>query len=98
MGQGGSIPMVAEFQQAFPDATVLVTAVCDPDSRMHGVDESVHLGDLRKACVAETLLLAGLAELAGDGADPLSLDRAAAGVRRAEQPGTGGAGPRGPRR
>ncbi len=65
IGQGGSIPMVAEFQQAFPGATVLVTAVCDPDSRMHGVDESVHLGDLRTACVAETLLLAGLAELAG---------------------------------
>src|SRR6478735_940861 len=61
IGQGGSIPMVAEFQQAFPDATVLVTAVCDPDSRMHGLDESVHLDDLRKACVAETLLLAGLA-------------------------------------
>ena len=64
IGQGGSIPMVAEFQQAFPDATVLVTAVCDPDSRMHGLDESVHLEDLRKACVAETLLLAGLAGLA----------------------------------
>ncbi|GAA3624648.1 dipeptidase [Microlunatus ginsengisoli] len=64
MGQGGSIPMVAEFQQAFPAATVLVTAVCDPDSRMHGVDESVHLGDLRKAALAETLLLGGLAELA----------------------------------
>ncbi len=63
IGQGGSIPMVAEFQQAFPDATVLVTAVCDPDSRMHGLDESVHLDDLRKACIAETLLLAGLAEL-----------------------------------
>ena len=61
MGQGGSIPMVAEFQRAFPEATVLVTAVCDPDSRMHGVDESVDLGDLRKAALAEALLLAGLA-------------------------------------
>ena len=62
MGQGGSIPMVADFQQAFPDATVLVTAVCDPDSRPHGIDESLHLGDFAKACLAEALLLSKLAE------------------------------------
>ena len=61
VGCGGSIPMVADFQQAFPGATVLVTAVTDPDSRMHGIDESLHLGDFAKACLAETLLLAALA-------------------------------------
>ena len=61
IGCGGSIPMVADFQQAFPEATVLVTAVADPDSRPHGIDESQHLGDLEKACLAETLLLARLA-------------------------------------
>ncbi len=61
VGQGGSIPMVADFQQAFPEATVLVTAVCDPDSRMHGANESLHLDDFAKACRAEALLLAGLA-------------------------------------
>src|SRR5690606_34358374 len=33
IGQGGSIPMAAEFAAAFPDATILVTAVGDPDSR-----------------------------------------------------------------
>ena len=60
MGQGGSIPMVADFQRAFPDAAVVVTAVCDPDSRMHGIDESLHLGDFAKACHAEALLLAEL--------------------------------------
>jgi len=59
-GQGGSIPMVADFQEVFPDATVLVTAVMDPDSRCHGLDESVHLGDLRNAALAEALLLARL--------------------------------------
>ncbi|HET9647889.1 MAG TPA: dipeptidase [Microlunatus sp.] len=63
VGQGGSIPVVAEFQRAFPGATVLVSAVCDPDSRMHGLDESVHLGDLRAACIAETDLLGRLAAL-----------------------------------
>lgn len=61
IGCGGSIPMVAEFQRAFPGAAVLVSAVVDPDSRMHGIDESLHLGDFAKACLAETLFLARLA-------------------------------------
>lgn len=60
VGQGGSIPMVAAFQHLFPSATVLVTAIADPDSRMHGLDESLHLGDFRRACLAETLLLAAV--------------------------------------
>lgn len=62
VGQGGSIPMVAEFASRFPAATVLVTAVVDPDSRMHGIDESVHLRDFERACLAETLMLAGIAQ------------------------------------
>ncbi|WP_269801617.1 dipeptidase [Desertihabitans aurantiacus] len=62
VGQGGSIPMVAEFAHRFPDATVLVSAVVDPDSRMHGIDESMHLGDFGRACLAELLLLTRLAE------------------------------------
>lgn len=61
VGQGGSIPMVADFQAAFGEATVLVTAVTDPDSRIHGLDESLHLGDFAKAVHAEALLLAKLA-------------------------------------
>lgn len=61
IGQGGSIPMVAEFAEAFPGATVLVTAVSDPDSRMHGANESLHLDDFSAACVAEALLLESLA-------------------------------------
>ena len=65
VGQGGSIPMVAEFATAFPAATVLVTAVSDPDSRMHGPNESVHLGDLKAACLAEALFLESLGQPAG---------------------------------
>ena len=65
MGQGGSIPMVAEFLGRFPGSTVLVTGVCDPDSRMHAIDESLHLGDFRAACVAEALLLGRLAQTGG---------------------------------
>ena len=62
IGQGGSIPMVAEFRQAFPDATVLVTAVGDPDSRPHGANESLHLGDFAAACLAEATMLAAIAD------------------------------------
>jgi acetylornithine deacetylase/succinyl-diaminopimelate desuccinylase-like protein len=63
IGQGGSIPMVAEFEQAFPGATVLVTAVGDPDSRQHGANESLHLGDFGRACLAEAQMLQAFADL-----------------------------------
>ena len=61
VGLGGSIPFIAEFVEIFPRATVLVTGVEDPDSRAHGVDESLHLGQFAKVCLAETLLLDRLA-------------------------------------
>jgi acetylornithine deacetylase/succinyl-diaminopimelate desuccinylase-like protein len=63
IGQGGTIPMVADFGKAFPDATILVTAVGDPDSRAHGTNESLHLVDFAAACVAEALMLDAFAEL-----------------------------------
>ena len=53
--------MIASFQRAFPQATILGTAVSDPHSRMHGIDESLHLGDWRKAAASEALLLDRLA-------------------------------------
>ena len=61
-GIGGSIPFIAEFARAYPGATVLVTGVGDPASRWHGIDESLHLGMWERACLAETLLLARLAD------------------------------------
>ncbi|HEX6232757.1 MAG TPA: dipeptidase [Jiangellaceae bacterium] len=63
IGVGGSIPFIAEFAEVFPAATVLVTGVSDPDARAHGVDESLHLGQFAKVCLAETLLLDRLASL-----------------------------------
>jgi acetylornithine deacetylase/succinyl-diaminopimelate desuccinylase-like protein len=63
IGQGGTIPMVAEFNDSFPNATILVTAVADPDSRAHGSNESLHLGDFAAACLAETLMLDAFAHL-----------------------------------
>jgi len=60
VGLGGSIPLVADLLEVFPDATVLVTGVEDPDSRAHSANESVHLGELEKVVLAEALLLSRL--------------------------------------
>ncbi|MGP4057614.1 dipeptidase [Mycobacterium sp. 4D054] len=60
-GVGGSIPFIAEFAAAFPDAKILVTGVEDPDTQAHSINESLHLGVLERAATAEALLLAGLA-------------------------------------
>jgi len=61
IGIGGSIPFIADLLEAYPSATVLVTGVEDPDSRAHGANESLHLGEFERACLAETLLLKALA-------------------------------------
>ncbi|HEY2673958.1 MAG TPA: dipeptidase [Rugosimonospora sp.] len=63
IGVGGSIPFIATFQELFPSASVLVTGVEDPDSRAHGPNESLHLGEFARVCLAETLLLANVAEM-----------------------------------
>jgi cysteinylglycine-S-conjugate dipeptidase len=60
MGVGGSIPFIAAFSKAFPDAAVLVTGVEDPDTRAHGVNEGLHLAEFERVCLAEALLLANL--------------------------------------
>jgi acetylornithine deacetylase/succinyl-diaminopimelate desuccinylase-like protein len=62
IGVGGSIPFIATFQELFPRAAILVTGVEDPDSRAHGPNESLHLGEFARVCLAETLLLGNLAE------------------------------------
>ena len=60
MGVGGSIPFIAEFLQAFPQASVLVTGVEDPDTRAHGANEGLHLAEFERVLLAEALLLDGL--------------------------------------
>ena len=62
MGVGGSIPFIAAFNEAFPDAAVLVTGVEDPDTRAHGANEGLHLAEFEKVCLAEALLLQNLAD------------------------------------
>jgi acetylornithine deacetylase/succinyl-diaminopimelate desuccinylase-like protein len=61
MGVGGSIPFIAEFLESFPEASVLVTGVEDPDTRAHGANEGLHLAEFERVCLAETLLLVNLA-------------------------------------
>lgn len=61
MGVGGSIPFIAEFLETFPQASVLVTGVEDPDTRAHGANEGLHLAEFEKVLLAEALLLRNLA-------------------------------------
>ncbi|MEN4474543.1 M20/M25/M40 family metallo-hydrolase [Mycolicibacterium cosmeticum] len=60
MGMGGSIPFIAEFANAFPNAKILVTGVEDPGTQAHSINESLHLGVLERAATAEALLLGAL--------------------------------------
>jgi acetylornithine deacetylase/succinyl-diaminopimelate desuccinylase-like protein len=66
-GTGGSIPFIAEFQEAFPGASILVTGVEDPDTRAHGPNEGLHLPEFERAVLAEALLLQRLGRTLPDG-------------------------------
>ncbi|MEU4776601.1 dipeptidase [Micromonospora sp. NPDC023633] len=67
LGIGGSIPFIATFQEMFPRAAILVTGVEDPHARAHGPNESLHLGEFARVCLAEALLLKKVAEAGVDG-------------------------------
>jgi acetylornithine deacetylase/succinyl-diaminopimelate desuccinylase-like protein len=62
-GVGGSIPFIAEFAAAFPDAKILVTGVEDPATQAHSINESLDLGVLERAATSEALLLQALGAL-----------------------------------
>lgn len=62
IGVGGSIPFISDLAEVFPESTILVTGVEDPDTRAHSANESLHLGDWQNAIVAEALLLSELAK------------------------------------
>lgn len=61
IGVGGSIPFIADFEKVFPAADVLVMGIEDPDTRAHSENESMHIEELRRAVLAEAILLAKLA-------------------------------------
>jgi acetylornithine deacetylase/succinyl-diaminopimelate desuccinylase-like protein len=62
IGAGGSIPFVAAFAELFPDAALLLTGVEDPETNAHSENESLHLGEFERVCLAEALFLGYLAE------------------------------------
>jgi acetylornithine deacetylase/succinyl-diaminopimelate desuccinylase-like protein len=63
-GSGGSLPMVAALAETYPDMSLLLTGVEDPESRAHSENESVHLGELRNCCISEAMLIGHLADRA----------------------------------
>jgi acetylornithine deacetylase/succinyl-diaminopimelate desuccinylase-like protein len=63
IGVGGSIDFVAVFARSFPGREILVTGIEDPDTRAHGPNESLHLADFERACLAETIFLSRLARV-----------------------------------
>ena len=69
-GVGGTIPFVEPFARAFAadpahPTPALLTGVEDPDTRAHGIDESLHLEDWRRACLGEAYLFDELARSLG---------------------------------
>lgn len=63
IGVGGTIPFIAAFADAFPEAAILVTGVEDPHAGAHAPNESLHLAEFERVCLAEALLLAKLAKV-----------------------------------
>jgi acetylornithine deacetylase/succinyl-diaminopimelate desuccinylase-like protein len=61
VGIGGSIPFVATFRKWFPGAALLVTGIEDPYCAAHGPNESLHLAEFARTCLAEAFLLRNLA-------------------------------------
>src|SRR6478735_8355759 len=61
MGVGGTIPFVGPFADAFGGIPALLLGPADPGSRIHGEDESLHLGDWHALIRSEIQLLAELA-------------------------------------
>jgi acetylornithine deacetylase/succinyl-diaminopimelate desuccinylase-like protein len=60
-GAGGTIPLVSEFAERYPDAALLLTGAGDPSSNLHSENESLDLGDLERSIVAEALFFGYLA-------------------------------------
>jgi len=60
MGVGGTIPFVGPFADAFGGIPALLLGPADPGSRIHGEDESLHLGDWHKLIESEVFLLSEL--------------------------------------
>eukprot|EP01083_Nonionella_stella_P008285 23836_1 len=56
-GEGGSIPIICDFQKRYPEAEIIVTGTGGPQSNSHAVNESLDIPCVKKmtACVASIL-------------------------------------------
>lgn len=61
VGSGGAIPLCVTLATAYPDADIVLWGACDDGARIHAANESVDLGDLERATLAQVLLLQELA-------------------------------------
>ncbi len=65
IGAGGSIPLIDVLHQVVPGAELLLFGAQDPMARIHAPNESVDLGELTSAVVAQTLFLVEMAHYGG---------------------------------
>lgn len=63
-GLGGTIPLIEPLTQQLGDVPVLMVGIEDPDTRAHGIDESLHLADFARACHGQARLLETLSRTA----------------------------------
>ena len=59
-GEGGSIPLVAAFLEALPEAEIILWGPEEPRCAIHAPDESVDLGELERCVLAEALFIEGM--------------------------------------
>jgi acetylornithine deacetylase/succinyl-diaminopimelate desuccinylase-like protein len=60
MGEGGTIPFLAELGSRYPDAQFLVTGVLGPGSNAHGPNEMLDLETARRVTAAVAHVLASV--------------------------------------
>lgn len=58
MGEGGTIPFLAELLSSYPDAQFLVTGVLGPESNAHGPNEMLHVPSAKRLTAAVARVLA----------------------------------------